>query len=179
MHLRHDAGYCAARIGVFVRELAERMGAPQVGTVGSVRLTPNLINVIPNQAVVSVDLRNTDDSLLTKAENDLAKFLETLARDEGVTIGSRTLVRTAPVTFDSKILQAIEALAAQRGLPIRRMTSGAGHDAQMMARICPTAMIFVPSVGGISHNPSEFTERRHLQIGADLLLHTMLRLAAT
>lgn len=179
MHLRHDAGYCAARLGVFVRELARRMGGSQVGTVGSVRLTPNLINVIPNQAVVSVDLRNTDDALLNSAEDELTQFLETLASEEGVTIGTRSLVRTPPVIFDSKVVQAIEAVAAESGLPIRRMTSGAGHDAQMMARICPTAMIFVPSVGGISHNPREFTERRHLQIGADALLHTMLRLAAS
>jgi N-carbamoyl-L-amino-acid hydrolase len=178
MQLRHDAGYCAARIGVFVRELARRMGASQVGTVGSIRLTPNLINVIPNQAVVSVDLRNTNDALLTAAEREFTAFLETLAQEEDVTIETRGLARTPPVIFDSKVLQAIEAVAAERGLPIRRMTSGAGHDAQMMARICPTSMIFVPSVGGISHNPREFTERRHLQIGADALLHTMLRLAA-
>jgi N-carbamoyl-L-amino-acid hydrolase len=178
MHLRHDAGYCAARIGVFVREIARRMGASQVATVGSVRLTPNLINVIANQAVVSVDLRNTDDDLLIEAEKAFGAFLETLAQEEGVTIETRSLVRTQPVIFDTKVLQAIEAVAAEFGLPIRRMTSGAGHDAQMMARICPTAMIFVPSVGGISHNPREFTERRHLHIGADALLHTMLRLAA-
>jgi beta-ureidopropionase / N-carbamoyl-L-amino-acid hydrolase len=177
MPLRHDAGYGAARIGVFVRELAKRMGGSQVGTVGSVRLTPNLINVIPNQAVVSVDLRNTDDALLTAAEREFAQSLETLAKQEGVTIETRSLVRTQPVVFDSKVLQAIEAVAADLKLPIRRMTSGAGHDAQMMARICPTAMIFVPSVAGISHNPREFTEPRHLQIGADVLLHTMLRLA--
>jgi N-carbamoyl-L-amino-acid hydrolase len=82
------------------------------------------------------------------------------------------------VTFDLRVLQAIEAVAAERSLPIRRMTSGAGHDAQMMARICPTAMIFVPSVGGISHNPREFTEPQHLKVGADLLLNTMLKLAA-
>jgi len=178
MQLRHDAGYGAARIGVFVRELAKRMGGSQVGTVGSVRLTPNLINVIPNQAVVSVDLRNTDDALLTAAEREFAQYVEGLAKEEGVTIESRGLVRTQPVVFDSKVLQAIDAVAAELKLPIRRMTSGAGHDAQMMARICPTAMIFVPSVGGISHNPREFTERRHLQMGADALLHTMLRLAA-
>ena len=179
MQLRHDAGYCAARIAVFVRELARRMGASQVGTVGSIRLTPNLINVIPNQAVLSVDLRNTDDAPLTAAEREFTAFLETLAQEEAVTIETRELVRTKPVMFDAKVLQAIEAVAAERGLTIRRMTSGAGHDAQMMARICPTAMIFVPSVGGISHNPREFTERRHLQIGAEVLLHTMLRLAAS
>jgi beta-ureidopropionase / N-carbamoyl-L-amino-acid hydrolase len=178
MQLRHDAGYCAARIGVFVRDLAKRMGASQVGTVGSVRMTPNLINVIANRAVVSVDLRNTHDALLTAAERELTVFLETLAQEEGVTIETHGLVRTQPVIFDSKVLQAIEAVAAELRLPIRRMTSGAGHDAQMMARICPTAMIFVPSVAGISHNPREFTQARHLQLGADALLHTMLRLAA-
>ena len=179
MQLRHDAGYGAARIGVFVRELAKRMGGSQVGTVGSVRLTPNLINVIPNRAVVSVDLRNTDEALLTAAEREFVQYLETLAKEEGVTIETRGLVRTQPVVFDSKVLQVIDAVAVELKLPIRRMTSGAGHDAQMMARICPTAMIFVPSVGGISHNPREFTERRHLQMGADALLHTMLRLAAS
>jgi N-carbamoyl-L-amino-acid hydrolase len=179
MRLRHDAGYCAARIGVFVRELAKRMGDSQVGTVGSIRLTPNLINVIPNRAVISVDLRNTDDALLRAAERELAAFLGMLAQQEGVTIETRSLVRTEPVVFDSTVLQAIERVAAELKYPLRRMTSGAGHDAQMMARICPTAMIFVPSVGGISHNPREFTERRHLEIGADALLHTMLRLASS
>jgi N-carbamoyl-L-amino-acid hydrolase len=153
------------------------MGASQVGTVGSVRLTPNLINVIPNQAVVSVDLRNTNDVLLTGAEREFTGFLETLAQEEGVAIETRRLVRTQPVIFDSSVLLTIEAVAGELGVPIRRMTSGAGHDAQMMARICPTAMIFVPSVGGISHNPRECTQPRHLQLGADALLHTMLRLA--
>jgi beta-ureidopropionase / N-carbamoyl-L-amino-acid hydrolase len=179
MHLRHDAGYCAARISVFVRELANRMGGSQVSTVGSVQLTPNLINVIPNKAVISVDLRNTDDDQLKEAERELAEFLDVLSQHESVTIETRSLVRTEPVVFHSLVLRAIEAVAAERSLPIRRMTSGAGHDAQMMARICPTAMIFVPSVKGISHNPREFTQHDHLAIGGDVLLHTMLRLAAS
>jgi beta-ureidopropionase / N-carbamoyl-L-amino-acid hydrolase len=177
MRLRHDAGYCAARIAVFIREMVTRMGDSQVGTVGVVRLTPNLINVIANTAIVSVDLRNTDDEKLRSAERELAAFLEALARAEGVAIEARSLVRTAPVVFSPRVLEAIEAVAAECGLPIRRMTSGAGHDAQMIAQICPTAMIFVPSVGGISHNPREFTEPKHLEIGAQVLLQTMLRLA--
>jgi N-carbamoyl-L-amino-acid hydrolase len=177
MRLRHDAAYCAARIAVFIRELVTRMGAAQVGTVGSIRLTPNIINVIANQAIVTVDLRNTDDAKLRTAERDFAAFLEALAHEEGVTIQTRSLVRTAPVVFDPLVLKTIEAVAAEFGLPIQRMTSGAGHDAQMMAQICPAAMIFVPSVGGISHNPREFTEPKHLEIGANVLLQTMLRLA--
>lgn len=177
MRLRHDAGYCAARIAVFIRELVTRMGGAQVGTVGVVRLTPNLINVIANTAVVSVDLRNTDDDKLRSAEQELVAFVQALAREEGVTIEARSLVRTAPVVFSPVVLEAIEAVAAECGLPIRRMTSGAGHDAQMIAQICPTAMIFVPSVAGISHNPREFTEPKHLEIGAQVLLQTLLRLA--
>jgi len=179
MRLRRDAGHAASRIAVFVREMAHRMGGSQVATVGSVRLTPNLINVIPGQAVVSVDLRNTEEAQLQLAEREFADFLERLADEEGVTVETRRLVRTEPVVFDEGVLQVIEAVAAGLAQPIRRMTSGAGHDAQMIARLCPTAMIFVPSIGGISHNPREFTARDHLEIGANALLHTLLRLAGT
>ena len=82
------------------------------------------------------------------------------------------------MTFDAALADRVEAVAAQLGHSHRRMTSGAGHDAQMFARICPSAMIFVPSVKGISHNPAEHTEPADLQAGADVLLHTMLELAS-
>jgi len=178
MNLRHDAGHSAAKIAIFVRELAHRMGASQVATVGSVRLIPNLINVIPGKAVISVDLRNTDENRLRAAERELAGLLDQLARDEGVQIEACSLARTEPVIFDAHTVELISAVAADMGLPIRRMTSGAGHDAQMIARLCPTAMIFVPSVGGVSHNPREFTQPAHLESGANALLNTLLRLSA-
>jgi beta-ureidopropionase / N-carbamoyl-L-amino-acid hydrolase len=177
MQLRHDAAYCAARTAVFVRDIARRMGGSQVGTVGSLRLVPNLINVIAREARFSVDLRNTDDALLQSAEAQLANFLDDLAVTEGVRIEKQQLVRTGPVRFDAAVLQTIEDVARDLRQPIRRMTSGAGHDAQMIARICPAAMIFVPSIGGISHNPKEHTEPAHLEIGANMLLHTLWRLA--
>jgi len=177
MRLRRDAGYCAARAAVFVRELAQRMGGTQVATVGALLLLPNLINVIARQATFSVDLRNTDDRLLQSAEQHLADFLRDLAQAENVTIETRRLVRTEPVRFDQSVLKAIESAVGDLGQPIRRMTSGAGHDAQMMARICPAAMIFVPSVAGVSHNPREFTAPEHLELGANALLHTLERLA--
>lgn len=177
MRLRHDAAYCAARIAVFVRELAQQLGAAQVATVGSVVVSPNLVNVIARKAVLTVDLRNTDDTLLTAAEGELAAFLQDLAETEGVTISTRRLVRTSSVRFDERIVTTIEKVAGDLGHSVRRMTSGAGHDAQMMARICPAAMIFVPSVAGISHNPREFTRPEHLEIGANVLLQTLCRLA--
>ncbi|WP_372782909.1 Zn-dependent hydrolase [Phenylobacterium sp.] len=178
MDLRRDAGFCAAAVAVFVRELAQRMGGAQVATVGQMQLSPNLVNVIAREARLSVDLRNTDDLRLQAAEAELTDFLALLALREGVTIESRPLARTEPVVFDLDVLTVIEAVAADLGQPIRRMTSGAGHDAQMIARIAPAAMIFVPSIGGVSHNPREDTRIEHLEIGANVLLHTMLRLAA-
>ena len=177
MRLRHDAGYCAAAIAHYVRQLARDMGGSQVGTTGAIQLHPNLINVIAGRATITVDLRNTDESQLQESERRLAAFLSTLAGDEGVRIGTRRLARFEPVRFDARVADLISHTAAHLGMDCRPMTSGAGHDAQMMARLCPTAMIFVPSVGGISHNPAEHTDPAHLAAGANVLLHTLLALA--
>ena len=177
MRLRHDAGYGAARIACRVRDLARELGGMQVATVGSLRLLPGLVNVIPREAVLTVDLRNTDDGQLVEAERRLAAFLEELAAAEGLAISSRRLARFEPVVFDRSVVEVINAAAAALGRPIRPMTSGAGQDAQMLARICPAAMIFVPSIGGVSHNPAERTSPGHLELGANVLLHTLLRLA--
>ena len=127
---------------------------------------------------MTVDLRNTDDALLARAEQRLAEFLAQLAQEEGVKIETHSLARFSPVLFDKAIAQLIARTAQRLGHSCRPMTSGAGHDAQMIARIAPTAMIFVPSIRGISHNPAEDTKPEHLAAGADVLLHTLLELAA-
>ena len=178
MRLRHDAGYAAAAIGAFLRKLARELDGNQVCTMGSLSLHPNLINVIAAQARLTVDLRNTDEDALQVAERRLEAFLQQLARDEGVTIQTRRLARFEPVLFDAGLAARIARVAARLGHSCRPMTSGAGHDAQMMSRICPTAMVFVPSVNGISHNPAEHTAPEHLAAGADVLLHTLVELAA-
>ncbi|MFO1196726.1 MAG: M20 family metallo-hydrolase [Burkholderiaceae bacterium] len=178
MRLRHDAGYCAAAVGAYLRRLADEMGGAQVCTMGAVNLHPNLINVIAARATLTVDLRNTDEARLREAEARLAAFLETLAREEGVEIGTRRLARFEPVKFDEAVVRVIERHAGALGLSCRRMTSGAGHDAQMLARMCPTAMIFVPSIRGVSHNPAEDTAPQDLAAGADVLLRTLLELAS-
>lgn len=177
MNMRRDAGHFAARTIVFVRELAERMGGSQVGTVGALRLAPNLVNVIPRRATFTVDLRNTREGKLEEAAAALDAFLQDLQIKEDVRVETRQLVRTPAVRFDQRILETIEDIARVTRQSVRRISSGAGHDAQMMARICPSGMIFVPSIGGISHNPAENTTPEHLEIGATTLVHTLCRLA--
>jgi beta-ureidopropionase / N-carbamoyl-L-amino-acid hydrolase len=178
MNLRHDAGHAAAALACFVRDLALRLGGDQVATVGSLQLQPGLINVIARQAELTIDLRNTSESLLQQAEARLAAYLSEIARSEGVKIASRTLARFEPVHFDPGVVDLITRQASRLGHQPRPMSSGAGHDAQMLARVCPAAMIFVPSVRGISHNPAEYTKPEHLAAGADVLLHTLLELAS-
>ena len=178
MALRHDPALVAAQVTVFVRELALEMGGHQVCTVGRVDLHPNLTNVVPARATLTLDVRNTDETLLRDAERRIAAHLETLGTREGVRIERRVLARFEPVVFDERVVALVERHATARALPVERMPSGAGHDAQMFARVCPTGMVFVPSVKGISHNPAEYTDPADLAAGADVLLAVVLDLAA-
>ncbi|HBQ52269.1 MAG: Zn-dependent hydrolase [Actinobacteria bacterium] len=176
MSLRHDPAYVAAEITVFLRKLASEFGGDQVCTVGKIDLHPNLTNVVPARATLTLDVRNTDESRLKQAESRIADFLSEIATKEGVKITTRELARFEPVIFDDQVIDTVESIAKQQGNSVQRMPSGAGHDAQMLARVCPSGMIFVPSVKGISHNPAEFTESVDLEAGANILLHTMLAL---
>ena len=176
MSLRRDPMRVAAEIVVAARSIASEIGGSQVATVGSLTLHPNLVNVIPANATMTVDLRNMDESSLQLAEEQLQLRVAAIAEDEDVDVKSRSLARFEPVEFDGRVVTQIEQLAKQRGLSTKRMPSGAGHDAQMMARVCPTGMIFVPSLDGVSHNPSEHTDPQDLVVGAQLLADTMLAL---
>jgi N-carbamoyl-L-amino-acid hydrolase len=177
MGLRHDPGLVAAQVAAFVRSLAVDIGGTMVGTVGRLQLHPDLVNVVAARATLTVDLRNTDDAVLTTAEARLAGEVGARAAAEGVEVAWRELARFAPVTFDPAVVDRVEAAAWRRGLPCRRMPSGAGHDAQMLARVCPTGMVFVPSRDGVSHNPREHTEPGHLAAGAAVLCDVLVELA--
>lgn len=177
MRLRRDAGYLASSVNVFARKLAREMGGDQVATVGSIAFRPNLINVVPNRAVFTVDLRNTDEAKLKEAEAKVVAHIAEVAAAERVEVEARVLARFEPVIFEAGLVDRVERHARALSLSTRRMPSGAGHDAQMMQRICPTAMIFVPSVAGLSHNVKEHTEAADLAAGAQLLLNLMLELA--
>ena len=176
MALRRDAGVAAARIALAARALTDRVGAPLVATVGTLDLAPGIVNVIPETARLTVDLRHTDADTLTQARAQLLKDAGAAAGAEGCTLTTRSLAGFPPVTFDPALVARIEAAATARGLRARRMPSGAGHDAQMFAPTCPTAMIFVPSRAGLSHNIAEHTEPAQIAAGAQVLADVALAL---
>lgn len=176
MALRRDAGVVAARIALAAREVAAQFGPPQVATVGAFALSPGLVNVVPERARLTVDLRHTDAATLARARAEVQAAAEAATAAEGCTLDTRSLADFPPVAFDADLVARIEAAARARGLRLRRMPSGAGHDAQMFAPNCPTAMIFVPSRGGLSHNIAEHTEPAQLAAGAQVLCDVALDL---
>jgi N-carbamoyl-L-amino-acid hydrolase len=177
MRMRRDAGYVAAAIAVYARQLAKGLGGHQVATVGALTLTPNLVNVVAERALMTIDLRNTDNDRLKEAERCLRAFAENTAAGEGVTLETRSLARFDPVAFAPHLVARVEAIAEEFELPVKRLPSGAGHDAQMLAAVCPACMIFTPSASGVSHNITEYTKPEDLAAGADVLLRLVTELA--
>lgn len=175
-HLRRDAGLSAARIVTHLRDMAGDWGV--LATVGRLHLEPDMINVIPRRATLTVDMRHPDEQRLRGAEEALDAWLPELTARDGVRISSEPLARSRPTPFDPDMVNIVEDSARRLGYSYRRMVSGAGHDAQMMARICPTAMIFTPSKGGFSHCPQEDTEPEDLNRGLRVLCEAVLTLLA-
>ena len=175
MQYRQDAGLVAAKICSFVNELALSMAPNQLATVGALELKPNLINVIANVASFTVDLRNPNEAELQKAEAALDKYIDEQVKAHGLKVERKVLARFQPVHFHSEVINTIEKMAVNNQLTTKRLFSGAGHDAQMFAPHCPTAMIFVPSEKGISHNINEYTRPEQITNGANVLLQTVLQ----
>ena len=115
-------------------------------------------------------MRHPNSDVLVEGEKQFLMFLDILREEEGVEISVEPLARFEPVRFDEELAGTIECAAKKRGLSALRITSGAGHDAQMLARVCKAAMIFVPSKDGLSHNPAEYTSDDQLLEGARILL---------
>jgi N-carbamoyl-L-amino-acid hydrolase len=176
MAYRRDAGLLGARLVVFARELTDRLPG-LVANVGRFATEPGNVNVVPKRAVLTLDLRHPETEKVAEAESWVRGFLATRAEHDGLAVGYRDLARFPAVAFDERLVASVERAAAALGAPARRMASGAGHDAQMMASICPAAMIFVPSVNGKSHTPEELTRDEDCVLGANILLAAGLEAA--
>lgn len=148
-----------------------------VGTVGKLNVVPNSMNVIPGQVKFSVDIRGIDTESIQRVVQRLNNSVEKAEKDFGVAIDVQPISAESPVKLDDSICQVIESLCQKHDINYMTMLSGAGHDSMNMAPLYPTAMIFTPSVAGISHHPDEFTEFRDIAVAADLLAETLGTLA--
>jgi len=176
MNERHDAMVAAAELTLAVRDIASRRQGRQVGTVGRIEIEPNSPNVIPGRATMSVEFRDLSEQVLRELGDAVKARGAEIAKQTGTTITFTLASTNVPAMATSGIQAAIGRAAAGMSLNTMRLPSGAGHDAQQIARLCPMGMIFVPSVGGISHSPKELTNWADCANGANVLLRTVLDL---
>jgi len=180
MGLRADPVAAAARIVLRLREMATRgrYGEGMRATVGSLVPRPGLVNVVAAEVTCTVDLRNPDDDAMRRAEADLIAYYAEVEREEGVRITWRQTARTSTVSFSPVVRERVRAAARDRGLAAEEIVSGAGHDAQEMARIGRAGMVFVPGEhDGISHNPREDSTPEQCERGVNVLLDVLLSFA--
>ena len=177
LKLRRDALLGAASLIAEVRRIALEHPNEARGTVGQLIVSPNSRNVIPGRVDMTVDLRNARDDTLSAMAQALHDSVNRIAVEQGLSITVREVVYYPPTQFDATLTAAIERHAHTLGHSVRRIASGAGHDAVYVGRTCPAGMIFVPCEGGISHNEIENARPEHLSAGASVLLRTMIELA--
>ena len=174
MDQRHDAILAAAKLTVAVNDAIRSEPGRQVATVGRVVPAPNTTNVIAGQVVMTIDLRDLDVARLARFQAAFEQLGREIGTATETTVAFRKLVDSEPAIADPRVAGWIDASAAALGLSRQRMPSGAGHDAQEMARIAPMGMIFIPSIGGVSHSPKEFSRADDIAHGADVLLNAVV-----
>ena len=177
MNQRKDALLAAARLVESVNHMARSIPGRQVATVGTIQAEPGAPNVIPGKVVMSLEIRDLEKSKIDLVFEKVKESAEKIAADTGTTISFAALDVTAvPAPTDQRLRKVIQEAATGLGLTTKLMPSGAGHDAQDIARIAPIGMIFVPSIGGISHSPKEFTTASDMANGASVLMQAILKL---
>ena len=179
MRMRHDALVAAAEVVSGVREIPRQIRGNMVATVGRLDVTPNVPNAIPGRVTMSIDLRDPDEHNLSRAVGMVDRLVKAEARREGVTYELEHYWRVPRTAFDAEVVNTVERAAKSLGCGHRRILSGAGHDAQYMAAIAPTGMIFVPSRAGRSHCEEELTPMDDVEHGANTLLLAAAELAGT
>jgi beta-ureidopropionase / N-carbamoyl-L-amino-acid hydrolase len=174
---RQDALVAASSLTLAVREIVTGEPGAQVGTVGHMEVFPNAVNVIPGEVRMSVELRDLSSAKIERLGEKIKARAAAIAAETRTRISFTRVAHNESAMAATEVQRAIESAAAKVGLGTRHLPSGAGHDAQMMATLMPMGMIFVPSVGGISHSPQELTSWQDCANGANVLLETVLNLA--
>ena len=177
MEERNDALCAAAEMILKVNQLPGKMGGDMVATVGEIQNYPNSRNIIPGRVHFTVDIRSWDDVRAVRAWEDLKTELKAISDRRGCSIKIEETWRVKHTAFDKKLIRRILKTTDRLGYPSHRMLSGAGHDAMYMSQVAPTAMIFVPSIGGRSHVEVEKTNWKDCEAGANVLLHCILESA--
>ena len=175
MNRRRDAMLSAAEFALAVNRVATSMPGRQVATVGRIRAEPGAPNVIPGKVVMSLEIRDLDEAKMNTVFEAVQAEARKIAEARQTPISFVQLETSSkPAPTDERVRRIIANAAKSLGLTSRTMPSGAGHDAQEISHIAPTGMIFVPSVGGVSHSPKEFTSQQDMGNGANVLLQTVL-----
>lgn len=176
MNQRRDALLIAARFIDAVNRIVTRIPGRQVGTVGKIQVFPGAYNVIPGKVILGLELRDLDANKIQMMFQKIEETSRETAQRSGTTIQFVPKNKIEPAPTNPRVRQVIADIAKELGLTSKLMPSGAGHDAQEMARLGPVGMIFIPSVGGISHSPREFSRPEDIANGANVLLQTLLGL---
>lgn len=175
MNNRQDALLAAAKFIEAVNRVVTSVPGRQVGTVGRIQALPGAPNVIPGKVICSLELRDLDGTKIQLLYQKIRAEADQIARSSKVKFDFKELNTNIPAPTDPRLRAIIEVSAKELGLTTKLMPSGAGHDAQDMARICPAGMIFIPSIGGISHSPKEFSRPGDIENGANVLLGAVMR----
>ncbi|MGZ5469933.1 MAG: allantoate amidohydrolase [Candidatus Aminicenantales bacterium] len=178
LELRHDAFLGLADFALRATQLVATKYYGSVLTVGKAALHPGSFSVIPGRADFTLEFRSSSPEAMAAIEKDVFALAEDIAATRGLTFISKLVDQTAPVTVAPRIVSLIAEECRSLGYPSMKMTSGAGHDAQIIAGACDSGLIFIPSPDGISHSPAERVDWGDLEKGANVLLRTLLRLAA-
>ncbi len=177
MNNRRDALLAAARLVIAVNEVALFMPGRQVATVGKIHAEPGAPNVIPGHVNMSLEIRDLSEDKIQTVFDKIILAAKTIEDDSGCRISFAGIdAKSIPAPMDERMQQFIVQAAEGLGYSVKSMPSGAGHDAQNMAKLVPTGMLFVPSIGGISHSPKEFTRSDDMLKGANVILQTVLKL---
>jgi beta-ureidopropionase / N-carbamoyl-L-amino-acid hydrolase len=178
MDRRRDALLAAAKFIEAVNRVVTSVPGRQVGTVGRIQALPGAPNVIPGKVVLSLELRDLDAAKIAQLYERIRTEARHIADASGTTFDFKEINVNVPAPTDPRVRAVIAEAARELGLSTKLMPSGAGHDAQDMARLGPVGMIFVPSVGGISHSPREFSRPKDIENGANVLLGAVMKLDA-